>query len=232
MDRIIEQLQRVGLTEYESRVYLSLLGSRFNSATLLAKRSGVPRTKIYTVLESLESKGWIKIYSGSPLLFKSVNPVKIFEKYKKNYERLLDSIQSMLEEVEKMEEKFVITNYNIGLESLKNILKEAKTVWISNVTTEFLEKIKDSFNESAEIKAVLFPGEKEIECKNMKTREANIKIVQRIRNKEVPAISIILDEERVFNIFKNTDNRYIISEMLYDECERCFKEWWSLGWGD
>lgn len=121
MDRIIEQLQRVGLTEYESRVYLSLLGSRFNSATLLAKRSGVPRTKIYTVLESLESKGWIKIYSGSPLLFKSVNPVKIFEKYKKNYERLLDSIQSMLEEVEKMEEKFVITNYNIGLESLKNI---------------------------------------------------------------------------------------------------------------
>ena len=78
MDRTIEHLQKVGLTEYESKVYLSLLGSRFNSATLLAKRSGVPRTKIYTVLESLESKGWIKIYSGSPLLFKPVNPVKIF----------------------------------------------------------------------------------------------------------------------------------------------------------
>jgi sugar-specific transcriptional regulator TrmB len=233
MGGIIENLQKVGLTEYESKVYLSLLCTNFNSATLLAKRSGVPRTKIYAVLESLESKGWIKIYSGSPLLFKAVNPVEIFEKYKENYERFLNSIREMLE-VEKMEEKFVITNYNIGLENFKEILREVKTVWISNTTAEFLEEIKDSFNEDAEIKVVLFPGERSIriEHRNMKTKEADIKIVQRVRNVEVPAISVILDEERVFNIFKNTDDSYIISEMLYEECGNCFREWWSLGWGD
>lgn len=97
MDRIVEQLEKVELTEYEAKIYLSLLRSRFNSTTLLAERSGVPRTKIYTVLESLKRKGRIKIYSGSPLLFKPVDPVKIFEKYRKNYEKLLDSIRSMLE---------------------------------------------------------------------------------------------------------------------------------------
>jgi len=227
---IIENLQKVGLTEYESKVYLNLLQSNFNSATLLAKKSEVPRTKIYAVLESLRSKGWIKVYSGSPLLFKAVNPAEIFEKYKKNYENLLDSIQQMLE-VEKMEEKFVITNYNIGLENFKKILKGVKTVWISNATAEFLDVIKDSFNEDAEIKAVLFPGERiRVEHKNIETKEANIKIVQRVRNEEVPAISIILDEERVFNIFKNTDDNYIISEMLYGECGSCFREWWNLAW--
>ena len=97
IDRIVEQLEKVGLTEYEAKIYLSLLRSRFNSATLLAERSEVPRTKIYTVLESLKRKGRIKIYSCSPLLFKPVDPVKIFEKYRKNYEKLLDSIRSMLE---------------------------------------------------------------------------------------------------------------------------------------
>ena len=66
----------------------------------------------------------------------------------------------------------------------------------------------------------------------MKTKEANIKIVQRVKNDEVPAISVILDEERVFNIFKNIDGSYIISEMLYEECGTCFREWWNLGWGD
>jgi len=182
------------------------------------------------VLESLRNKGWIRVYSGSPLLFKAINPAEVFEKYKKNYEKLLNSIQKMLE-VEKMEEKFVITNYNIGLENFKEILREAKTIWISNVTTEFLEEIKDSFNEEAEIKAVLFPGEKAKIAKNIETKEADIKIVHRVRNEEVPAISIILDEERVFNVFKNIDS-YIISEMLYEECGSCFREWWNLGWGD
>ena len=233
MDGVIESLRKVGLTEYESRVYLSLLQANFSSATLLAKESGVPRTKIYSVLESLRNKGWIKIYSGSPLLFKAITPVEVFEKYKENYERFLNSIREMLE-VEKMEEKFVIANYNIGLENFKEILREAKTVWISNTTAEFLEEIRDSFNEDAEIKVVLFPGERavRIEHRNMKTKEANIKIVQRVKNEEVPAISVILDEERVFNIFKNTDDSYIISEMLYEECGNCFREWWNLGWGD
>jgi sugar-specific transcriptional regulator TrmB len=229
MDGIIENLQKVGLTEYEAKVYLNLLQSNISSASLLARESGVPRTKIYTVLESLRRKGWVKIYSGSPLLFKAINPAEIFEKYKEDYGRLLNSIQEMLE-VGKMEEKFVITNYNIGLENFKGILRKAKTVWISNTTEEFLEEIKDSFNEDAEIKVVLFPGERiKVEHRNVKAREAKVKIVQRVGNMEVPAISIILDEERVFNIFKSTDG-YIISEMLYEECVNCFREWWNLGW--
>ena len=71
---IVEQLQKVGLTEYEAKVYSSLLKDHLNSATKLSEKSGVPRTKIYSVLESLENKGWVKIYSGAPLLFKPVHP--------------------------------------------------------------------------------------------------------------------------------------------------------------
>jgi sugar-specific transcriptional regulator TrmB len=55
-ESVVEKLKRVGLTEYEARVYLSLLRDHLNSASKLSKKSGVPRTKIYSVLRSLHEK--------------------------------------------------------------------------------------------------------------------------------------------------------------------------------
>ena len=185
------------------------------------------------MLESLRDKGWIKVYSGSPLLFKAISPDEIFEKYKENYERMLSSVKDVLE-VEKMEEKFVIASHKIDFENFKEIIREAKTVWISNTTSEFLEEIRDSLRDDAEVRVVLFPGERivKIKNKNLKMKEADVKIVHRVRNVEVPAISVILDEERVFNVFRDVNDEYVISEMLYDECNYCLREWWNLGWGE
>jgi len=73
MESVAKKLQKIGLTEYEAKAYLSLLRDHLNSATKLSEKSGVPRTKIYQVLESLERKGWIRIYSGIPLV---IDPLK------------------------------------------------------------------------------------------------------------------------------------------------------------
>ena len=64
MEGVVEKLQRIGLTEYEAKAYLTLLRDHLNSASKLSEKSGVPRTKIYSVLESLERKGWIRIFLG------------------------------------------------------------------------------------------------------------------------------------------------------------------------
>jgi len=230
---IVEQLQKVGLTEYEAKVYSSLLKDHLNSATKLSEKSGVPRTKIYSVLGSLEDKGWVKIYSGAPLLFKPVPPDEIFEKMRKGYADLLKSINAMLDkEAVEMKEKFVIQNYDIGLQSLKEQMRKAKTVWIANATTEFLKKVSDSFSEDAEIKVVLFPGEKGVAGPNIQSKEAVVRIVCMVRGKEVPSTTVILDEERVFTTFKDpVKNQYTVSEFLYDECNQCFRGWFNLGWG-
>lgn len=230
---IVEQLQKVGLTEYEAKVYSSLLKDHLNSATKLSEKSGVPRTKIYSVLESLQDKGWVKIYSGAPLLFKPVRPDEIFEKMKRGYADLLKSVNAMLKkEVVGMMEKFVIQNYDIGLHNLKEQMKKAKTVWISNATAEFFKKVSDSLSEDAEVKVVLFPGEKGVAGPNIQSKEADVRIVWMLRGKEMPSMSVILDEERVFTVFKDpVKNQYTVSEFLYDECNQCFRGWFNLGWG-
>ena len=232
MESVVEKLQKIGLTEYEAKAYLSLLKDHLNSAAKLSEKSGVPRTKIYSVLESLEHKGWIKIYSGIPLLFKAVDPRDVFTKVKKDYAEFLQSIQTTLnEEVKEMKEKFIILKFDVGLTSLKEEMKKAKTIWINNATTDFLKKVKDTFSEDAEVRVLLFPGEKKTGDKNVQFKEAGVKIVCMVRNKEVPSMSITLDESRTFTVFEDpVDHQYVVDEMLYDECAKCFLEWNSLGW--
>jgi sugar-specific transcriptional regulator TrmB len=139
----VEKLQRVGLTEYEAKAYLALLNTHLSTATQASEKSGVPRTKIYSVLESLRNKGWVRVYSGVPLLFKAVEPLSVFEKVKGDYALFLESVQSTLnKEVNNMKEKFVIKRFDIGLEGLKQEIAKAKTVEINNATTSFLKKNK------------------------------------------------------------------------------------------
>jgi len=232
MESVVEKLRRIGLTEYEAKAYLSLLKDHLNSAARLSEKSGVPRTKIYQVLESLALKGWIRIYSGMPLLFKAVDPRDIFAKVKRDYDEFLESIQTTLDkEVMEVKEKFMILKFDVGLQSLKEEMRKAKTIWINNATTDFLKKVKDTFSEDAEVRVLLFPGEKKIGDKNVQFREAGVKIVCMVRNKEVPSMSITLDESRTFTVFEDPVNhQYVVDEMLYDECAKCFLEWNSLGW--
>ncbi|MHC3128585.1 MAG: hypothetical protein IBV52_00705 [Candidatus Bathyarchaeota archaeon] len=53
---VVEKLQKVGLTEYEAKAYVGLLSDHLSTATKLSEKSGVPRTRIYGVLESLTQK--------------------------------------------------------------------------------------------------------------------------------------------------------------------------------
>ena len=231
---VVEKLQKIGLTEYEAKAYMGLLNVHLSTATQLSEKSGVPRTKIYSVLESLAQKGWVKIYSGIPLLFKAIDPHKVFEKIKEDYTEFMQSVETTLKmEVNDMIcEKFVIQSVDIGFRSLKNAMKKAKTIWINNATADFIEKVNDTFSGDKEVRVLFFPGEKTPLDKNVQFKEAEVKIVCMVRNKEVPSMSITLDETRTFTVFEDPfKNQLIVDEMLYDECAKCFLEWNNLGWG-
>ncbi len=235
MNSVVEKLLQLGLTEYEARTYTALLNTHLNTATQASNRAGVPRTRIYQVLESLHRKGWVRTYSGVPLLFKAIEPKLVFEKVKLDYAELLASIEATLtNEVSNMKEKFVIKKFDLGLDGLKNEIKKAKTVEINNATSDFCKKVNGAFDEKAKIKVLMYPGEKlPKRMPNVTLKEAEIAIVSVVRGKEVPSMSIILDESRTFTAFEDpVDHRYIVDEMLYDECNQCFAGWSSMSWNN
>ncbi len=59
-------LRQVGLTEYETRAYLTLLERGVMTASEVSEYGGVPYSKVYETLNSLERKGWIEAERGRP----------------------------------------------------------------------------------------------------------------------------------------------------------------------
>lgn len=56
-DALVEQLQLIGLTQYEADVYVALLSRPIFTASQVATQSGVPRQRVYDVLERLCARG-------------------------------------------------------------------------------------------------------------------------------------------------------------------------------
>ena len=56
MDENISVLKGLGLTMYEAQAYLTLTSLISSTASEVAEKSGVPRSKIYDVLKEIKKK--------------------------------------------------------------------------------------------------------------------------------------------------------------------------------
>jgi len=98
-------LREIGLTEYELKAYLSLIERGVMTASELSQHSGVPYSKIYEVLNSLERKGWIEVEHGRPSKYYPKSPIEALEATKiqiedkiKNWERkVIEELQPIYE---------------------------------------------------------------------------------------------------------------------------------------
>ena len=76
-------MKKLGLNEYESKAFHSL--ARFASATpaVLSKDSGIPRARIYDVLDSLQAKGFVVRKATRPVEYQALPLPTVY----KNLER-------------------------------------------------------------------------------------------------------------------------------------------------
>lgn len=72
-----------GLNIYETKVWLALLEKGTASAGEVADISGVPRSRTYDVLESLEKQGFAVQKIGKPVKYLAVKPLNVIDKLKK-----------------------------------------------------------------------------------------------------------------------------------------------------
>lgn len=63
-DRLVDVLQEIGLTEYQSRAYIAAV--RLGRATFsnLSDESGIPQQRVYDVVDDLEGLGLVEVHEG------------------------------------------------------------------------------------------------------------------------------------------------------------------------
>ena len=95
-------LEQLGLTEYEVTALTDLLTLGRTTAPNLAEATGIPKARIYGVLESLSDRGYIKIIPGRPKQYQPKAPEEILQRAKENrrqdYEQFCQGVEEVREE--------------------------------------------------------------------------------------------------------------------------------------
>ncbi|MFQ5941726.1 MAG: TrmB family transcriptional regulator [Nitrososphaerales archaeon] len=98
-------LEEFGLSRYESRAYLTLLGKGPLSASELAYYSSLPRTKVYSTLTKLSRKGLVVVTQDKPLICTAVSPHDAFEALLSAQEGKINGMKTTIEKLQKISEE-------------------------------------------------------------------------------------------------------------------------------
>ena len=123
-------LREVGLREYETRAYLILLERGVMTASEVSEHGGIPYSKVYETLNSLERKGWIEVERGRPSRYFPKAPSESLEAARLRLEDMVNSWKHViLGELQPLYEK--------------RELMEKPDIWILRGEFSILAKLKE-----------------------------------------------------------------------------------------
>jgi len=120
-------LREIGLSETESRIYLSLINSGATLAGEISKHCDINRTHTYDALEKLVNKGLVSyILNNNRKLYNAVNPARLREILTEKEDRLNETITKLEEKYKTRTPKEEITVFK-GRNGLKSIFEDVLT---------------------------------------------------------------------------------------------------------
>jgi len=136
------------LNVYETKVWLALLGKGVASAGEVSTISGVPRSRTYDVLESLEKKGFVVEKLGKPVKYLGIKPNIILEKLKNNVKKNAeDKIKDLLKVKNTSEYGELESLYKDGINPVKREDVSASLKGRSNISIHLREILRNAEKE-------------------------------------------------------------------------------------
>lgn len=109
--KLIENLQKLGFTGNEAKIYASLVCLKQAKASEIAENAEVPRSKIYGTLRGMEKKGYVRIIEGEPTLFCCVQPEELILRLRADFMFFLSETASELDSLMPENSNFASENF-------------------------------------------------------------------------------------------------------------------------
>lgn len=125
LDGLTKDLMNLGMTAYEATAYAALVGLGEASARQVHEASGVPRPRVYDVLEALEKKGYVEVWHGSPMLYRAVDPDRLINSLREGLERSIQDASKKLKSLSYETKKKTFPVWHMkGEWSIRNAITE------------------------------------------------------------------------------------------------------------
>ncbi len=224
---LVKQIKEYfNLNIYETKVWIALLSKGIASAGEIAELSGVPRSRTYDVLESLEKEGFAIAKLGKPVKYIAVNPTTVVEKLKSNTMKKANDSVNMLSNLKETREYAELQElYDTGIEPVKHNNVSGAIKGKANIFNHLKELL-----DSAKKEVIICTSTSEINDKsrvfssllsNLKKKDVNVMValsgedseIKRINNKfkinarklDVNSRFYIVDKEQMlFMLSQNT----------------------------
>lgn len=141
-------LKEIGLSTYESAVYLSLLKLGVSEASTIHKDAEVPYGKVYSILDSLVEKGFVEVQRSRPKKFRGVKPDialdRVIKKKEYEVEKEMETLKLKTDELNKI------------LMTTSSLKTKDEIFWTTAVTEIDIKKVVISlFSEARESSCVV-----------------------------------------------------------------------------
>lgn len=182
MKDIVEELKKLGLNSYESKVYVALLKKYPATGYEVSQIADIPQSRAYDALKSLAVENIVTANNEKPQKFTPIPPKELTRRYKRNMISTLEYLEKKLPNLDEdyNEPLHNLSGYENIIDKVKEIIKSTKNslyleIW--NEEYKILESlIKDAYDRDVDIKIVgfddvkskyglyyLHPGGREIE---------------------------------------------------------------------
>jgi sugar-specific transcriptional regulator TrmB len=99
-EQLTQAFTKLGLSQYQAKVYAALSAIGPSGVTEIQRISGVPRTKIYEVLEQLQDMGAVEFQSGRPTIYNALSPNVLVDRMRSSYLNAADDATRLLAEMQ------------------------------------------------------------------------------------------------------------------------------------
>lgn len=162
---VISKMKAFGFTDAESKAYLSLLQHGPSTGYEVSKKSGIPKSKVYTVLYSLVQKGAVLLNEGeSSSTYMAENPDDLLALLKSNIHRQLKDLESGFAPYKEAVDNSLLwslSDYYAVLEKAKTLVRNAKEslllqIWMDNLDEELENLILQKQKEGIKTLVILY----------------------------------------------------------------------------
>jgi HTH-type transcriptional regulator, sugar sensing transcriptional regulator len=131
-------LEEFGLSKYEARAYLTMIGKGSLAVSEIAYYANLPRTKVYQTVKKLEKKKLAVISKQKPLICSAIPPeeafteiVNLHDSRVKTMRRIVNSLQKINEESHRPkgseERRYFILDANSTLEKIGSLIADSRS---------------------------------------------------------------------------------------------------------